>query len=220
MRLLCLALGLATLALPGVAAEPIEQVIDRHIDTKLKADGIVAAEPADDYTLVRRLTLDLVGRIPTTQEADAFVQSKDANKRAKLVDRLMALPAYARYQASLFEVMLTEKAGGGLREYLTKAIQSNKPWDDMFRDLLLPDESDAAKKGAGEYLKGRLGDADKLTADVSAAFFGVNVSCAQCHDHPNVKDWKQDHFYGMKAFLARTYDAGLKGRSGRPSSCS
>ncbi len=206
MRSLCLAVALI---LPAVvaAADPLEAVIDRHVDTKLKADAVVPAPQADDFTLVRRLTLDLVGRIPTTQESDAFVQSKEADKRAKLVDRLMASPAFARYQASLFEVMLNDgKAGGGLREYLTKSIAANKPWDVMFRELLLPD--DAANKGVSEYLKPKLSDADKLTSDVSVAFFGVNVSCAQCHDHPNVKDWTQDHFYGMKSFLARTYDAG------------
>ncbi len=207
MRFACLAVAL--LVAPALlAADPLEMVIDRHVDSKLKAEAITPAEQADDYTLVRRLTLDLVGRIPTTQETDAFVTSKDADKRGKLVDRLMASPAFARYQASLFEVMLTEKNGTGLREYLTKSIQANKPWDEMFRDFLLPDEADAAKKGAAEYLKGRLADTDKLTADVSVAFFGVNVSCAQCHDHPHVKDWTQDHFYGMKAFLSRTYDAG------------
>lgn len=217
MRFLCLAIALA-LSACAVAAEPIEAAIDRHVDAKLKADAVVPAPQADDYTLVRRLTLDLVGRIPTTQEADAYVQSKEADKRAKLVDRLMASPAFARYQASLFEVMLNDgKSAGGLREYLTKSIAANKPWDAMFRDLMLPDDTDANKKGASEYLKPKLSDADKLTSDVSVAFFGVNVSCAQCHDHPNVKDWTQDHFYGMKSFLARTYDAGNGMIAERPS---
>src|SRR3954453_2784178 len=53
-------------------------------------------------------------------------------------------------------------------------------------------------------------DLDRLTAEVSVIFFGVNVSCAQCHDHPHVDDWKQDHFYGMKAFFARTFETGGK----------
>ena len=49
---------------------------------------------------------------------------------------------------------------------------------------------------------------DRLTSEVSSLFFGVNVSCAKCHDHPRVKDWKQDHFYGMKSFFGRTFEAG------------
>ncbi len=187
---------------------PLERTIDAGISSKLKAEGITPAPQADDYTLIRRLTLDLVGRIPTAIETDAYVASKNPQKRAELVDRLMASPAFARYQATLFETMLTDKPAGGLREYLAKSIQANKHWDRIFRELMLPDELEANVKGSNEFLKPRLNDADRLTNDVSVAFFGVNVSCAQCHDHPHVKDWTQDHFFGMKAFLSRTYDAG------------
>src|SRR5204862_228374 len=75
-------------------------------------------------------------------------------------------------------------------------------------DLLRADESDAQRKGTGEFLRRRLTDVDKLTNEVSTVFFGVNVSCAKCHDHPLVRDWKQDHFYGMKSFFNRTFDNG------------
>jgi hypothetical protein len=118
MRALCLVVCLTLSAAPALADPPIEQVIDSHIDAKLKADAVAPAGQADDFTLVRRVTLDLVGRIPTPQEADAFVESKDSDKRAKLVDRLMASPGYARYQAYLFDVMLNDRPGsGGLRDY-------------------------------------------------------------------------------------------------------
>ena len=95
-----------------------------------------------------------------------------------------------------------------LRDYLTDAVRTNKPWDQLFREVLLPDETDPKLKGAAEFIRARVADADKLANDVSVAFFGVNVSCAQCHNHPLVADWTQDHFYGMKAFLARTFDNG------------
>ena len=101
------------------------------------------------------------------------------------------------------------RGGTALREYLTNAVRKeNKPWDRVFREMMLPDEGDAKLKGAAEFIRGRVADADKLTNDVSVAFFGVNVSCAQCHNHPHVADWTQDHFYGMKMFLARTFDNG------------
>ena len=209
MRFLCL---LATLAIglsPAFAAEKsIEAVIDEQIAAKLKAEGIAPAVQAGDAALIRRLTLDLVGRIPTPVEVDAYVNSKDPIKRAQLVDRLIASPDFARFQAIQFEVMLSEQAGkSGLQDYLKLAMQDNRPWDAIFRDLMLPDENDPKKKGATNYLRPKLTDLDKLTADVSVAFFGVNVSCAQCHDHPNVKDWTQEHFYGLKGFFARSYDA-------------
>ena len=201
----------ADLALPP-ANKPAEQVIDQLVDAAILDAGITAAAQADDATIVRRLTLDLVGRIPTTGEVDAYVKSADADKRTKLVDRLIASPAFVRHQAALFEVMLNpdgdRRGGGEFRAYLTDALKENKSWDRIFREVMLPDEGDPKLKGAAGFLRGRVSDADKLTADVSVAFFGVNVSCAQCHNHPHVEAWTQDHFYGMKAFLARTFDNG------------
>lgn len=194
------------------ASAPIHKAIDTHVGTEIADKGARPADRADDATLIRRLTLDLVGRIPTTGELDAYVKSTDPDKRAKLVDRLMASPAYARHQATLFDVMMnpegTGRGGSAFRDYLVAALKENKPWDQMFREILLPNEADAKLKGAAEFLRGRASDADKLTNDVSVTFFGVNVSCAQCHNHPHVESWTQDHFYGMKAFLARTFDNG------------
>ncbi len=193
--------------------EPIALVIDRHIAAAIATAEVIPATQADDATLIRRLTLDLVGRIPTTAEVESYVNSTDPDKRGKLVDRLINSPGYARHQATLFEVMFNpagDRRGGNaaLRQYLADAVQENKSWDRVFREMLLPDQSDTKLKGAAEFLRARVADADKMTIDVSVAFFGVNVSCAQCHHHPNVEEWTQDHFYGMKAFLARTFDNG------------
>ena len=209
MRSLCLLATFVIWISPAFAAEPsIESVIDDQIAAKIKTEGIAPAAQAGDAALIRRLTLDLVGRIPTAGEVAIYTKSNDPSKRAQLVDRLMASPAFARFQAIQFDVMLSEQAGKtGLQDYLKLALQENRPWDGIFRDLMLPDETDAKKKGASNYLRPKLTDLDKLTAEVSVAFFGVNVSCAQCHDHPNVKDWTQEHFYGLKGFFARTYDA-------------
>lgn len=190
---------------------PIPEVIDRYVDAKLKTAGVAPAAQADDYTLIRRLTLDLVGRIPTPAETRDYVESTDSHKRDKLVDRLMASPAFVRHQAAQFEAMMagpSSRGGGGLREYLLRAVGENRPWDQVFRELVVATEADARTKGASEFVRARVSDLDRLTTDVSALFFGVNVSCAQCHDHPLVGDWKQDHFFGMKAFFARSFDNG------------
>jgi hypothetical protein len=191
------------------ADRPIEAVIDHYIDARLKAENIPTAGPADDATIIRRLTLDLVGRIPTVAETKAYVASTDPDKRVKLVDRLIASPAYARHQAAEYDVMMMEGTDkGSIRGYLQNAFAENKPWNAIFRDVMVADESDPKQKGAGEFLRTRIKDVDKLTSEVSVVFFGVNISCAKCHDHPKVQDWKQDHFYGMKAFFNRTFDNG------------
>ncbi|MBV9920267.1 MAG: DUF1549 domain-containing protein, partial [Pseudonocardia sp.] len=87
------------------ASAPVEKVIDQLVDAAIADANVTPAGQADDATVVRRLTLDLVGRIPTTGEVDAYVKSADADKRAKLVDRLIASPGFVRHQATLFEVM-------------------------------------------------------------------------------------------------------------------
>ncbi len=193
------------------ADRPIEAIVDAEIDSVLAAETVTPARAADDATMVRRLTLDLIGRIPTAEESRAYVASNDPEKRTKLVDRLVASPGFARQQAAEFDALLAPNGPSSLRDYLVIAFGENRPWDQIFRELILPDESEKAepsRKLASDYLRQRVKDLDRLTYEVSSTFFGVNISCAQCHDHPLVKDWKQDHFYGMKAFLSRTYRSG------------
>jgi Protein of unknown function (DUF1549)/Protein of unknown function (DUF1553) len=199
---------------PAPAAEllppdrPIEEVVDHYVDAAIDAAGVKAAPVADDATFLRRLTLDLLGRIPTAAELRAFVESTDPEKRARLVDRLMASPGYARHQADSIDATLMSGVRGSLREYLLAAFREGRSWDKIFRELMTADDTAPGLKGSAEFLKGRAKDGDRLTSDVSSVFFGVNVSCAKCHDHPLVKDWKQDHYYGMKSFLDRTFLSG------------
>jgi hypothetical protein len=183
----------------------IAEVVDHYIDGALRKAAIKPAATADDSTLIRRLTLDLAGRIPTADESRAFIGSTDTDKKVRLVDRLMASPGFVRHQVTELDTMLMAGSKGSLRDYLVKAVGENRPWDRVFRELMLPDQTDKVQKVAAEYLRQGVKDLDRLTADVSSTFFGVNISCAQCHDHPLVRDWKQDHFYGMKSFLSRTF---------------
>ena len=187
---------------------PIEEVVDHYVEARLAEEGLRPAPSADDATLIRRLTLDLVGRIPTAAETRLYVESTEPEKRARLVDRLMASPGFVRHQADGFEAMLMAGTRGELRAYLGLAFAENRPWDEVFRDLMRGDESEPGRKGASGFLKARAKDLDRLTSDVSSVFFGVDVSCAKCHDHPKVRDWKQDHYYGMKSFLDRTIEVG------------
>jgi hypothetical protein len=183
----------------------IAEAVDHYIDGALHKAAVNPANAADDATLIRRLTLDLAGRIPTAAESRAFIGSTDPDKKVRLIDRLMASPGFVRHQATELDTMLMAGAKGSLRDYLVKAVGENRPWDRIFRELMLPDQTDKVQKVAAEYLRQGVKDLDRLTADVSSTFFGVNISCAQCHDHPLVRDWKQDHFYGMKSFLSRTF---------------
>src|SRR5262245_16610194 len=85
---------------------PIAEVIDHYVDAKLKAAGVTPVAQANDATVVRRLTLDLNGRIPSLQEAQEYIGSKNPQKRAQLVDRLLASPLYIRHTATEFNTLL------------------------------------------------------------------------------------------------------------------
>jgi hypothetical protein len=207
--------GIFVVMTPGAPADEllspdrsIAEAVDHYIDATLSKEGVKPAPPADDATLIRRLTLDLAGRIPTAAESSAYVASADPAKTVKLVDRLITSPGYVRHQAAELDAMLMGGQRGSLRDYLVRAVGENQSWDRIFRELMQPDQVDKDRKVAAEYLRARVKDTDRLTAEVSSTFFGVNISCAQCHDHPLVDDWKQDHFYGMKAFFDRTILSG------------
>jgi hypothetical protein len=187
------------------ADRPMPDVIDSYIDAKLQQAKVRPAPPADEHTLVRRLYLDLAGRIPTAEEARAYARATNPDKRAKLIDALMASPEYVRHNATEFNQLL--RAGNpdaaSVRPYLLSAFHDKRPWDRMFRELLgvapAPDRPE-------QFVLKRLKDTDMLARDVSSVFFGLNISCAQCHKHPHIKKLTQDYFYGMKAFFARSYD--------------
>jgi hypothetical protein len=164
---------------------PMEQVVDHYLDAALKEAKVQPVPLTDDATLIRRLTLDLNGRIPTVAETAAYLAAPDAGKKVPLVDRLMSLPAFVRHQAQEFFTFLQSqeelrrgKMSTGLHDYLRTAFAQNQGWDRMFRAMLLPDDNDPALRGAGDFLKTRVKDLNRLTIDTSIVFFGVNVSCA------------------------------------------
>lgn len=188
--------------------KPVEEAIDHYLDARLAKDGVVAAAQAGDANLLRRTMLDLVGRIPTAAEAKAYAASTDTNKRTALVDRLMTSPGFVRQQAAELDALLMRGTNQNLKEYLATSLEKNVPWDQMFREMIIGQEGDAEQKGAIKFIRSRAKDTDKLTADAGVLFFGVNVSCAKCHDHPLVPTWTQEHYFGMKSFFSRTYDVG------------
>jgi hypothetical protein len=190
------------------ADRPMAQVVDHYIAAKLTQAKAKSAPAASEANFIRRLTLDLVGRIPTTAEVRAYVAATEPDKAARLADRLMSSPGFVRHQVTEFEWLLNEGQGTGFREYLTRAIGEGRRWDRVFKEVITGDTAAPDTQGADAFLRARAKDLDKLVTDVSVRFFGVNISCAQCHDHPLVPAWKQDHYYGMKSFFSRTFEHG------------
>ncbi len=186
----------------------VETVVDHYVDVRLREAVVEPASQAIDSSLIRRLTLDLIGRLPSPCETQEFLASVSDTKRAELVDGLMRSEGFVRHQVDELESLLMYPDRGNLRDYLKKAVTENRPWDQIFKDLMLAEQGDDPNAGEGSFVRARLNDVDKITNEVSVRFFGVNISCAQCHDHPLVNDWKQDQYYGMKSFFARTFESG------------
>ena len=186
----------------------VETVVDHYVDVRLREALVEPAFQAIDSDLIRRLSLDLIGRPPSPFETQEFLASVSEFKRAELVDRLMGSEGFVRHQVDELESLLMYPDRGNLRDYLKNAVTENRPWDQIFKDLMLAEQGDDPNAGAGSFVRARLNDVDKMTNEVSVRFFGVNISCAQCHDHPLVNDWKQDQYYGMKSFFARTFESG------------
>lgn len=191
------------------ADTPVSEAIDREIDKVLAGRGVAPAPPAPVETRLRRLMLDLHGRVPTVGEMDAFLSEGDAPESwERWVDRLIASPAFDRHLSHELNWLLMDGQGSDFQKYLDLAVSQKRGWDAVFRETIAGQADPEARPGVDQFLRQRVADTDRLANDVSVRFFGVNISCAQCHDHPYVKTWTQDTYYGMKSFFSRTFDNG------------
>jgi hypothetical protein len=195
----------------------IAESIDRQIDAGLQAAEVAAAPPCTDLEYLRRATLDVAGRIPTAAETQRFAADAAADKRQQLVSRLLASPDFAFHLRNELDLFLLARIrnDGAWREYLATAVREGRGWDALVREILLPDRGGNIPEAASAFLRERAREVDDLTNDSSALLFGINISCAKCHDHPLVSDWTQDHFYGMASFFHRTYMTKNKGLAER-----
>jgi hypothetical protein len=187
--------------------------IDYLIQSRLREQRIVGNEICDDRAFVRRIYLDLAGRIPTRDEADAFVNLADSQKRAELVDRLLAGSDYPRHMAEVLDVVLMERKGKaaeatrrarGWFDYLQNSIASNRPWNQIVSDLIVARPQSPEQNGAVWFLYERKNTYTAMAEAVAPIAFGVSVSCAQCHNHPLAHEIKQAQYWGLVAALNRS----------------
>lgn len=205
-------------AAPLVAKKPtlpvarrISPLIDELIQGGMQDYAKVASPVCSDSEFVRRVYLDLTGRIPTVDQTRAFLNDDSAEKRTVLVDQLLSSPEYARHLSQRLDVMLMERLRKKYinvtdwEEYLRESVAENKPLDQLVREIMSADGADPKQQAAARFYLARDGDVNELTRDISRIFLGADLTCAQCHDHPEVADWKQDHYYGISAFLVRSF---------------
>ncbi|MCB9751594.1 MAG: DUF1549 domain-containing protein [Myxococcales bacterium] len=159
--------------------------------------------------------LDVVGRVPREDEARRFLVDTGHDKRARVVDELLASDAFAEHWGDVYADLLIgvdpgpeRRVHGSTQAWLSEQFAAGRPYDELVADLLTAgaDEASVDDPRAAGYLfaKGRQGRLEALTGETARLFLGVQLACAQCHDHPYDERYTQREFYGMAAYFART----------------
>jgi hypothetical protein len=204
---------------PKTPLQPGE--IDRLLDRELRQAGLTPAPRTTDEQFLRRVSLDLVGRPPTPEQVLHFVADQAPDKRARLIDRLLDSDAHARRQARYWREVLLARATAtqvflrvarapALERWLYEQFKANRPWAEITRALVTAegglDATDGkTPNGAAAFLLSHIGPeaADERAADTARIFLGIQLQCAQCHNHP-LDVWKRDQFHELAAFYGRT----------------
>jgi hypothetical protein len=198
---------------PILRASSDEEVL-RFVNERLQAaweqHEVQPSAKADDAEWVRRVYLDLAGRIPTPEEAQEFFQDKSPEKRGKLVDRLLESRDFAGNFASIWTNLLVGRSAdrqidrGQLLAWLEFQFGENRSWRESVSDLLTA-EGPAEESGPANFLLAHLNnEAVPATAITARILLCEQLQCSQCHQHPHAKNWQQDRFWGFNAFFQQT----------------
>lgn len=199
------------------AALPRTNPLDQHVWNKLKSLGFTPSAPCDDAKFLRRVHLDIIGRLPTPNEVRAFLSDDSPDKRSRVVDSLLAQPEYADHWAAKWADLLRPnpyrvgiKSVVNYDAWIRQSFRENKPYDQFVRQLVTADGS-TWQNGAAVLYRDRR-EPEEITTLVSQLFLGIRLECAKCHHHPFEK-WSQDDFYSFAAFFA---GVGHKGQGVSP----
>jgi hypothetical protein len=206
-------------------------IIDKNIEAKWKAKGVKPSRLASDAEFLRRVYLDLAGRIPYTSEVRRFLDDKSSDKREQVVERLLNSALYVRHFTNVWRTLMIPENNNQMVQFfapqfeawMKDRLRSNMPYDQLARDVLTAnvavnrfirrnrpvvrgnDKTAIAFYQANEY------KAENLASSVSRIFMGVKLECAQCHDHPFAK-WTREQFWELASF----FNGVMPQQTGRP----
>ena len=191
---------------------PIAAGIDRIIDRYLSDAKVPASPAADDGEFLRRVTLDIAGRVPTYDETSAFLESRDPRRRQKWIDALLTQESYGTHFATIWRELIGPRATGKAKagqdpfaDWLAEQFRQNRGWNEMVNDMLTAEGKlrDHPQSGFIMANSENLEPQANLVTDAAGRlFWGVQLRCAECHDHP-FAPWKQTDFWGTAAFFSR-----------------
>ena len=179
--------------------------IDDLVWSKLKKMGILPSILSDDATFFRRLHIDAIGTLPGPAKVEAFVISRDKDKRNQAIQKVLARPEWSDYWALKWaDILLVDQRKLGERgafefhRWLRKQFAQNRPYDKWVSEILTASGNTSQYGPVNFYRAVRT--PEDLTKSVSQAFLGIRMDCAQCHHHPFEK-WGQEDFYGLAGFF-------------------
>jgi len=186
----------------------LAKIIDQEINRRLQEEKIPVSAKTEDAEFLRRVYLYLVGVIPPAEKVKAFLDSKDANKRAKVVEELLTDARYGKAMAEVWTNVMVPRESNNrrldaspLQQWMSAQFNANKPWDKLVYELVTA-SGPIDQNGAVTYFVGNP-TPDKITDSVTKLFLGVQLQCAQCHNHP-FTGWKQNEYWAMAAFFMKT----------------
>lgn len=181
--------------------------VDSAVFEKLKQLQILPSDLCTDEEFLRRATLDLTGRLPSADEARAFLADKSPSQRIALIDRLLDSDEFASFWALKWGDILRSnskklKTVGvyKFRQWVYESIRNDKPLDQFARELITANGSVFENPPANFWRASR--DPQDATETTAQLFLGVRIQCAKCHNHP-FERWTQDNYYGIAAAFAR-----------------
>jgi hypothetical protein len=188
-------------------ALPRNNFVDDLVWQKLESLNIPPSPAIDDAKFMRRVYTDIIGRIPTADEARRFLDDKEPDKRARLVDELLEQPEYADFWANKWaDLLRTNPYRVGIKttlnydNWIRQQFRENVPYDQFVSDLITAQGS-TFRNGAVTMFRDRRSP-DEVTTIVTQLFLGIRLECAKCHHHPFEK-WSQEDFYSFAAYFAQ-----------------
>ncbi len=196
-------------------AFPANNYIDTLAAARWKKLGIVPSELCTDSEFIRRVHLDVCGRLPTPEEVRAFLKDTQADKRAKLIDRLLQDRDYAAHFAMRWGNILrnaslagSEQAAYAFHDWMRDMIGRNRPYDEFVRGVVAVSGEWQEAPAVNWYWQMRDDQLHQPVADTAQVFLGLRLQCAKCHHHPYER-WGQEDYYGLAGFFTRLGRKGL-----------
>lgn len=213
---------------PSLSPAELAAQIDRHLQTKWAQDKVQPAPAASDSEFVRRVYLDLLGRIPRVSETRDFLRDQDPKKRDKLIEKLLKHPQFGTHWSNAWRDIILPAGGNqqatffgnSIRTWIEQQVRQDVSYDKMVRDLLAAPTFNQPQQGRPQvqfnqinplaFFQAQEFKAENLASSTARVFLGMRLECAQCHDHPFAK-WSQANFWELAAFYT-----GLQPQAVRP----